>query len=356
MTDLLTDVLKGVSRSFYLTLRVLPGAVQTQIGLAYLLARATDTLADTELVAVEDRLLTLDRLRERILGRSTQPLDLRHFLGPLGQGPTEAERILLDRADEVLNLMGRLAAPDQAMIREVLSIITSGQELDLKRFELGRAGDSAHSAPSPAALAPARAVLALETEAELDDYTYRVAGCVGEFWTRVCRAHLFPDAAVDETQLLGDGVRFGKGLQLVNVLRDLPRDLRQGRCSLPRQQLAAFGLAPSDLLDPASAGRLQPVFDGWRQRAHDHLRAGWTYTNALPRGGLRVRLACAWPILIGLETLAKVGASNPLDPTERVRISRGAVRRIVVQSLVWSPFPRGWARLFDRSASALEKG
>jgi len=44
------DLLKATSRSFYLTLRVLPAAVRSQIGLAYLLARTTDTIADTELV------------------------------------------------------------------------------------------------------------------------------------------------------------------------------------------------------------------------------------------------------------------------------------------------------------------
>ena len=38
-------------------------------------------------------------------------------------------------------------------------------------------------------------IVALETPSELDDYTYRVAGCVGEFWTRICRIHLFPQRA-----------------------------------------------------------------------------------------------------------------------------------------------------------------
>jgi len=43
---LLQDVLKGVSRSFYLTLRVLPKKLREPIGLAYLLARTADTLTD----------------------------------------------------------------------------------------------------------------------------------------------------------------------------------------------------------------------------------------------------------------------------------------------------------------------
>jgi len=68
---LLTDLLKQVSRSFYLTLRVLPGAIRPQIGLAYLLARASDTIADTEFVPVSMRLKALDALRERFQGKST---------------------------------------------------------------------------------------------------------------------------------------------------------------------------------------------------------------------------------------------------------------------------------------------
>ena len=82
--DLLTDLLKNVSRSFYLTLRILPGAVRPQIGLAYLLARATDTVADTEIVGVEQRLEALHRLRARILGESSAALNFGEFARPQG--------------------------------------------------------------------------------------------------------------------------------------------------------------------------------------------------------------------------------------------------------------------------------
>ena len=76
--------------------------------------------------------------------------------------------------------------------------------------------------------ASAQSLVALRTDEELDDYTYRVAGCVGEFWTKMCRAHLFPRAPLDDAFLLANGVRFGKGLQLVNILRDVAADLRHG--------------------------------------------------------------------------------------------------------------------------------
>src|SRR5688500_12174731 len=141
---LLTDLLKAVSRSFYLTVRVLPGKIRPQIGLAYLLARATDTIADTELVPVAQRLDALRDLRERILGTRAQALDFRELAGRQGAQQKsvqddrlhthEAEQLLLERIEEIVALVAEFSAPDQQRIREVLAIITTGQELDLTRF------------------------------------------------------------------------------------------------------------------------------------------------------------------------------------------------------------------------------
>jgi farnesyl-diphosphate farnesyltransferase len=324
--DLLTSLLKEVSRSFYLTLRVLPGRIREPIGLAYLLARATDTIADTGLVPLEQRLGALAALRERILGLGHQPLEFGELARQQG---SPAERVLLERVEEALGLLATLSEADRQRVREVLTTITSGQELDLRRF----AGASAEH------------VIALHTAEELDDYTYRVAGCVGEFWTKMCRAHLFPRAAVDEAFLLHSGVRFGKGLQLVNILRDIPADLRLGRCYLPADRLAAVKLKPQDLLDPAQGVRLRPLYEEYLNVAEAHLQAGWNYTNALPWRCARVRLACAWPILIGLDTLQLLRQANVLDPQQRVKVSRRRVKRLMVRSVVCYPVPAVWRRL-----------
>ena len=49
-------LLRGVSRSFYLSIRLLPAPLRRPIAVAYLLARAADTLADTaELPAARTR-------------------------------------------------------------------------------------------------------------------------------------------------------------------------------------------------------------------------------------------------------------------------------------------------------------
>jgi farnesyl-diphosphate farnesyltransferase len=323
---LLTDLLRDVSRSFYLTLRVLPRQIRRPIGLAYLLARTTDTIADTELVALEQRLEALRQLRERIAGQSDRALNF----GILAQRQASpAEGVLLANCESSLALLAGLPPADRELVRKVLDIITSGQALDLRRF----------------AGASATALVALQTDEELDDYTYRVAGCVGEFWTRMCRAHLFPQDALENGFLLAHGVRFGKGLQLVNILRDLAADLRHGRCYLPAEQLAGAGLQPEDLLQPANEPRLRALYHGYLDRAEAHLRAGWAYTTALPRRCARVRLACAWPILIGRRTLELLRTGNPLEPSRRLKVTRREVRRLMLRSVLLYPWQRAWEKM-----------
>jgi farnesyl-diphosphate farnesyltransferase len=337
MPTALNDLLKATSRSFYLTLRVLPARVRPQIGLAYLLARTTDTIADTELVPPAQRLDALQKLRERILGQSSAPLNFAEFAERQG---SSAEKSLLEKIGDSLAALQHFSSEDQKLICDVLKIITSGQELDLRRF----------------AAASTEKITALETAAELDDYTYRVAGCVGEFWTKICRAHLFPNARLDEKQFIADGVRFGKGLQLVNILRDLPADLIKGRCYLPLETLAAVGLKPEDLLKQENEPQFRPLYNSYLDMAESHLAAGWRYTNTLPFGQLRVRLACAWPVLIGVQTIEKLRAATVIELSQRVKVSRGEMRGILLRSLLASPLPFAWRRLFPSGGKAVASG
>jgi len=337
MPNALNDLLKATSRSFYLTLRVLPARVRPQIGLAYLLARTTDTIADTDIVPLARRLDALQELRERIRGKSTAPLNF----GELAKKQTSpAERRLLEKVEDSLALLAKLSPADRQRVCGVLEVITGGQKLDLQRFD----GASAEN------------IIMLETNGELDDYTYRVAGCVGEFWTQLCRAHLFPRAELEDAQLLGDSIRFGKGLQLINILRDLPSDLHKGRCYLPSMELGKAGLMPSVLLSPANEPRFRPLFHHYLDVAASHLQAGWNYTNALPFGQMRVRLACAWPILIGVKTIERLRDANVLELRQGIRISRGEVYGILLRSMLSYPLPSAWRKLFAVNRKAVASG
>jgi farnesyl-diphosphate farnesyltransferase len=347
---MINDLLKATSRSFYLTLRVLPARVRPQIALAYLLARTTDTIADTELVPSAQRLDALQKLRERILGQNFAPLDFGELAKQQG---SPAEKLLLEKVEDSLSLLQTLSQTDLKLVRDVLNTITSGQELDLSRFAPQESTLQRDEGKLSLGLQP---IIALETEAELDDYTYRVAGCVGEFWTRICRAHLFPQARLDEKQFVADGIRFGKGLQLVNILRDLPADLSKGRCYLPMEKLEPAHLLPETLLSSANEAKFLKLYREYLDQAESHLRAGWHYTNTLPFGQFRVRLACAWPVLIGMRTVENLRAANVTELRQRVKVPRGEVRGILLRSVLVCPFPKAWRRLLPARGKAVASG
>ena len=311
-----------MSRSFYLSLAVLPAAVRPAIGLAYLLARASDTVADTRVLARDTRLGHLETLRAAL--RETGPGRVAAVGEALAPGHAlPAERRLLERLPECYAALHSLDAGDRERVARLLETIIEGQAQDLRFFP----GEDAET------------LEALATRADLDRYTYLVAGCVGEFWTDVHAAHRPRLARWDLGAMRALGARFGQGLQLTNVLRDVPRDLRQGRCYLPREDLARLGLAPRDLLDPAAATAARPLLGELLRAALAHYEAGWRYTLAIPVTEPRMRLACAWPLLIGLATLERVAASPAwLDPAVTLKVPRGRVRAILARSLVtvWS--------------------
>jgi farnesyl-diphosphate farnesyltransferase len=314
-------VLRRTSRTFYLSLTILPRDLREPLGLAYLLARATDSIADTRLIPRAERRTHLETLRTAYRGGAGDVAAVGRACAAVQAHGHERE--LLARVGEVLGRVERLPPADRDAVRGVLATITDGQLFDLERFP----GDGVAT------------LSALETFEELDRYTFLVAGCVGEFWTTMHLAHRRRLAAWDRAAMSARGVRFGKALQLTNVLRDVPADLRDGRCYLPARDLSAIGLTPRDLLDAKATPRARPLVHRLLGFTLGHYDEAWRYTLAIPRAEWRMRLACAWPLLIGLGTLRAIAAHpDPLAAGARIKISRGAVRGILARSLalVWS--------------------
>lgn len=320
--EVLSQILPRVSRSFYLSLRVLPKSVRKPIGLAYLFCRAADSIADTALLPPATRLTHLEQYRAAFReGGCSDVATLRQTIASPQHNP--AERELLARLEDCFILFNELPKTDHQYIRELVLTLTQGMQMDLRVFPREDEGT----------------IGALETRDELDQYTYFVAGCVGEFWTKMTVAHLptLQHWTIDD--MAARGIRFGKGLQLTNILRDLAQDLRIGRCYLPRLALAELGVRPAELLQPETFSRIRPLFETLLQETLDFYRDGWAYTLAIPPAEWRLRLACAWPLLIGVSTLALVKQScRVLDPTVRLKIARTQVYGILLRSLsvVWS--------------------
>jgi farnesyl-diphosphate farnesyltransferase len=308
-------VLKSVSRSFFLTLKVVPADVRDQVGLAYLLARAADTIADTDLIERDRRVHYLARFRTWIMEPTRERDVVREIqTALLATQSHSGERLLLERLEDCRGILEAFSAEDQGLVRGVLGTLTQGMVNDLTVFPGGTA----------------QTLTALKSLEELDQYTYDVAGCVGDFWTRMMCTHRRALRGWDVEAMATVGIRFGKGLQLTNVLRDTATDLRRGRCYIPEELLAEAGLTPGDLLDPGALLKFRPVLTRLLRIAVDHLDQGWLYTMAIPRQELRLRLACVWPILFAVKTLQRVSVSEDLlDPATTLKMTRGEVYRVM---------------------------
>ena len=207
----------------------------------------------------------------------------------------------MERLDDCFVALDRMAESQQAIVREVIGVITGGQRLDVERFSKG-----------PAVLPDA---------ASLEDYCWRVAGCVGAFWTRIGFETLGEKfSKTDPAELEEAGIVYGKGLQLVNILRDLPGDLKGGRCYLP-------------LEDAGDRDALMAAAAKWRRTSREWLDQGKSYSSTLRIR--RLRAASVMPALLGEKTLDLLDKADWSALEGGVKIGRGTVRRSLVRALVW---------------------
>lgn len=285
------------------------------MSLAYLFARAADTIADTELIDRPRRLDFLGQLKGQFVGGHIswgQIREIQRAMGPLQQD--SSERVLLERLEDCFRLLQEFSQDDRRRVQRLMTTLTQGMEMDLSVFPGKSAEDLA----------------ALKTLDDLDRYTYYVAGCVGEFWTDLMCAHRMALRSWNVREMSEVGVRFGKGLQFTNIVKDVAHDLQKGRCYIPETMLAEAGLKPRDLLDEKNLPRFRPVLNKLVRMATEHLDQGWLYTIAIPRYETRLRLSCMWPILSAGESLKLVmNSPDLLNPAVKVKIPRSKVYQIM---------------------------
>ncbi|MEQ1854321.1 MAG: phytoene/squalene synthase family protein [Chthoniobacteraceae bacterium] len=308
--DVTGDLLKSVSRSFYLSVRVLPPALREAMGVAYLLARISDTIADSEGAPIATRLRRLTDFGAMLQAGANFKATgaIQQDIHPAHEG----ERTLIAAIPRVLERFGTFEPWLWRETQELLSNIIRGQTNDLRAFL-----DPEH-------------VTALPDAASLEDYIYLVAGCVGEWWTCVCFHHFpkYSRRSEDEMTALASG--FGKGLQLVNILRDMPADLRAGRCYLPGDELQAAGIDSGRLAEEPAAA--QPVFERWLARARAYVEKGREYISVVRPW--RLRIACYLPWRLAVRTLDMIEKNPPLRTREKVKVSRGEVYGAMMRSMV----------------------
>lgn len=333
-------VLPRVSRTFAINIRVLGGSMAEAVRIGYLLCRTADTIEDSWPGLGADVERRFGLFLEAVQGASAaaEALAREASVGLVGE---EADHLdLVAHFPSVWRRFIALGREDRAAVAEGVTTLASGMSRYASRMaeRLRAAGAGGAAGNVDRAFVPPY----LDTEAELRDYCWVVAGCVGVMLTRLFAVRA-RDGSERAARRLGLAPTVGEGLQLTNILLDWPQDLRRGRCHVPAEWLAAVGLRPADLIGtrrpgvPEIAGRLEALARASLARVPDYL-------DAVPARCVRYRLFCLWPALWALASL-RYARQRPEFPwgAERPRLPRSELRRSALRSL-WAAHRPGTLR------------
>ncbi len=210
-----TAVTSEHSRTFFMASALLPPAERNAIRALYAFCRVSDDLVDRH---SSNRLVRLRLWRERIMS----------------QHPPEDDLVAVAWADA----RTRYAIPHQ-YAEQLLDGVA--RDLSFARYE---------------------------TFADLADYCYGVASTVGLMSMHITGFH--------GNEAIPYAVKLGVALQLTNILRDVAEDWTNGRCYLPQDELAAFGLTEATIAKKHNGRR-------WRAFMRFQItRARQLYAEAMP--------------------------------------------------------------------------
>lgn len=293
-----------VSRTFALTIPQLPQPLRQVVGNGYLLCRIVDTIEDEPALSRAQRAPLLGEFAEAVAGRASGDRFAAELTPLLSDATDDGQRDLVAHAPLVLQVTHGFQPAQRAAIERCIRVMTDG----MSEFG-GGAPDG------------------LDTLRDLERYTYCVAGVVGELVTDLM-CEYSAEIAARRDRLYPLSRRFGCGLQLVNILKDVWEDNRRGVCWLPR---AAFG-ADIDLSSPDS--RHRPAFvEGLSTLvavAREHLEAALEYTLLIPLRETGIRRFLLWTLGLAVLTLRRIHANPRFSRGEDVKVTRRDVRATIL--------------------------
>jgi phytoene synthase len=245
--------IERAARTFAVAARLLPRAQREDVELLYLVLRTLDDLVDLEAAGPEDPSAVgrLEAVEAWARDPATAPAaDLTPWPASPGVELTPGVRVTPE-----VRILADLARRHPSLPRDAIADFTDGMRQDLR-------------GPT------------FETEAELDEYCYRVAGTVGRLMAAILGAD-GPDTDAAARSL-------GIAMQRTNVLRDIDEDLAHGRCYLPARSLERHGIPDAGALVHADRRALLREEIALADAAYDRGMAG---IGQLRHGRRSVRVA-----------------------------------------------------------------
>ena len=313
------QILPRVSRTFALSIRILPGTLGHAVRDAYLLCRIADTIEDAPNLSAGEKAALFDLLAESFEDQAIAG----SLADRLTSIPGERAHVeLARRADLVFESFATLPDSTRNHIRHWVREMISG----MRKFVLAYPDG-----------------IRIQTVDEYKEYCYYVAGTVGYLLTDLWYEHSSAIDADRHAALRARCRAFAEALQTVNILKDVARDAtHENSIYIPEELLRRRGTTHDSLLAGASSERkgtalgVLDVLDVLVDLAWRDLDEATAYLLSLPRRAIAIRLFCALPLLFAYATLRDLTRSAHVS----TKISRREVRSLTVLSAlsVWSNF------------------
>lgn len=308
-------VLPRVSRTFALSVRVLPGTLGTAVLTAYLICRIADTIEDAPALPAEEKAHLLDQLR-----RVLQEPSLAGAFQQAASGVTgnTAHVELVHNSTRVFALYHSLPEASRAHVARWVEEMIQGMRKFVLLYPNG---------------------IRIQTIDEYREYCYYVAGTVGYMLTDLWYEHT-PSIRPGVHKALRERSRaFAEALQTVNILKDVAQDAEhENSIYVPARSLQAHGSDHSTLLSPAHVSRNREALGELFRLAWRDLEEALAYLLLVPRREVRIRLFCVLPLLLAFATMRELTRTTAmLVSGGHVKISRGEVKALLLVSPVVAP-------------------
>ncbi len=305
--------LPKVSRSFALCIQVLPDPIREQIMVSYLLYRIIDTIEDSDAsIATKKEMfdLVLRLMNANSFSEKKTAAARDRLLDEIRATPEETG--LLAELGAVLRVYFAQPREIRRAIARWGGVMADGMHEFLTRE--------------------------ISTFRDQNKYSYYVAGVVGYLINDVLYYNKVIDAKL-RRRLRVHARNFGLALQKVNILRDVAKDLREGRRYWPSHLIRRCGLTYEELCLPENRKKALHVLREYARESLGYLHSAMFYVVSLPKKAVRVRMFCIIPLFMAIESFAKCnGNSEIFDAETRVKISRMKVYEIVAKSGLMGSF------------------
>ena len=325
--DFCREILPAVSRTFALSIRLLPGELGSAVRCAYLICRIADTLEDEPNMPAESKAALLDLLAACF----NDARSVAAFADAAALITGDPAHVRLVRNSDLVFAAFR-ALPERT--REIVQHWAREMIAGMRKFVLAYP----HG-------------VRIQSLDEYKEYCYYVAGTVGYLLTDLWHEHS-PSIGAQRYALLRTRCRaFAEALQTVNILKDVARDAEhENSIYIPEQLLREHGSAHETILAPDRARETREALGVMTELAWRDLDQAKAYLLSIPRRAVSIRLFCALPLLFAYATLRDLaGSSGAPGHRSVVKISRSEVKSLTLLSVVGVLSNRAMARLVERA-------